>query len=169
MTHQVEVGVFGGEGDDGDTMLMIATVHEYGTEITVTDKMAGYLAARSTELGLTPETGGLFLKPGSTIRIPERSFIRSAFDSHQKEVGEAASRRLGRILRGQDDAEGLLNWIGQQMQGFVIRHIFRATFTPNHPFTVASKSTSAGAGDRPLTDKGHLGSASTIKWRVVQR
>lgn len=166
MTHEVQVGVF---GDESETMLMIARVHEYGTEITVTERMAGYLAARSRELGLTPDTGGLFLQAGSKIRIPERSFIRTAFDANEKNVAEAAREQIGELMSGKKTAQQILEFIGIQMQSFIIRHIFQADFKPLHPFTVAAKSTSSGTGDRPLTNTGHLGSPSTIKWRVVRR
>ncbi|WP_051302786.1 hypothetical protein [Salibacterium aidingense] len=40
-SKRVEVGVF---GDDDSHLLMIARVHEYGTNIEVTDKMRGWFA-----------------------------------------------------------------------------------------------------------------------------
>lgn len=162
----VEVGVF---EDEGTTLLMIATVNEFGCEITVTEKMRKYLAARSRELGLAPGQGGLYMKVGSTIRIPERSFIRTGFDNSIDVIQKRADEILSDIVAGQAKAGKLLSFIGVELQGAILEQIRRGEFKPNHPFTIASKSTSAGKGDQPLMDTGKLGSPAAIKWRIVSK
>lgn len=162
----VEVGVF---EDQNTTILMIATVNEFGCEITVTPKMSRYLAMRSRQLGLAPGQGGLYLKVGSKVRIPERSFVRTGYDQAIGKVQQGADRILGEIMVGQAKAGKLLSYVGIELQGAIINQIRRGTFKPNHPFTIASKSTSAGRGDQPLVNTGTLGSPAAIKWRIVQK
>lgn len=60
--NSVDVGVFGSRA-------YIASIHEFGKTINVTDAMRTHLSKR-----------GLHLRYSTlTIRIPERSFIRSAY------------------------------------------------------------------------------------------
>jgi phage gpG-like protein len=73
--YAVEVGVFGSRAK-------IAKVHEFGKTIEVTDKMRNYLHWKG--LHLNPKT--------TTIKIPERSFMRSA---HQENL-----RQIKKIVRG---------------------------------------------------------------------
>jgi len=162
----VEVGVF---EDQDTTILLIATVNEFGCEIVVTEKMRRYLIGRSRELGLKPGEGGLYLKVGSKIRIPERSFIRTGFDNSIDEVQRKADEILSDVVAGRAKAGKLLSFIGIELQGAIIEQIRRGEFVPNHPFTIASKSTSAGKGDQPLMNTGKLASPAAIKWRIVQK
>lgn len=162
----VEVGVF---EDEESTLLLIASVNEFGCEIAVTPKMSRYLAMRSRQLGLAPGQGGLYMKPGSEVRIPERSFIRTGYDNSIDEVQRKADEILMDVVAGQTKAGKLLSFIGIELQGAILEQIRRGEFVPNHPFTIASKSTSSGRGDQPLVNTGTLGSPAAIKWRIVQK
>ena len=73
-SHQIQIGIF---GSDGSTILMIASVQEFGCKITVTPKMRAYLHSQ-----------GLHLKASTKqINIPERSFIRAGFDEQKERYG----------------------------------------------------------------------------------
>ena len=146
--HDIEIGILSGKVSS--EVLMIASVHEYGVSISVTDAMRGYLGAI-----------GIHLRAETTeINIPERSYIRSGFDEHVDEIAKTAKTLLGEVLQGNVTGKEMYATLGEmivsQMQSFMVD----LRNPPNHPATAERK------GSRnPLVDTGQL--QSSITWRVM--
>jgi len=99
----VRVGVF----EPGSLDYAVAMVHEYGTNIAVTNRMRGWFLAQGYPL------------PGETthITIPERSFIRSTFDSEIDEIKTQVARAVGFMLDGDWDENRTARTVGAYLVG----------------------------------------------------
>jgi len=95
---EIKAGVF----NPGSLQFAIAAAHEYGTNIWITKKMRGWFLAQGY-----PLPGGM-----THVRIPERSFIRSTFDSEQDEIFHQMSRALGMMIDGTWDSRNTARTIG---------------------------------------------------------
>lgn len=128
----------------------LASIHEYGCTIPVTEKMRAYLHGQ-----------GLHLKPTTThIRIPERSFLRAGHDENADRVLKQTERALGQVLAGKMSIDDMLDLYGQQM-ATAIKKYMRDLKTPElHPYTIAHKGSS-----NPLVDTGQL--VESIVWRTT--
>lgn len=136
---RVEIGILGSESSD---ILIIAGVNEFGAQITVTDKMRGYLAAN-----------GLHLKASTTeINIPERSFIRRTADEKERDIINFISRQYDRLFARQINAKQLLNALGEFCVGITKRTLIDVKNPPNHPFTLQRKAPRTN----PLVNSGTL-------------
>lgn len=137
--RKVRTGVF----DDGE-IGKIAYVNEYGWDIEVTEKMRAYLHAQ-----------GLHLKKETThIHIPERSFIRSGYDTNRDEFGKKAEWVVEASLKRGIDIETALDALGIELQGIIRQFMTDIKEPKNHPFTVEKKHSS-----NPLIDTGQLRTA----------
>lgn len=141
----VEVGVLQGESK------WLASIHEYGCNIPVTDKMRKYLHGQ-----------GLHLKASTThIKIPERSFLRTGYDENRADVCKKASKMMADVTSGKMDAEALFKGVGLELSS-VIKDYARDLNSPaNHPFTVEQKGSS-----NPLVDTGDM--IGGITWRKAK-
>lgn len=93
---KVNVGVLAGENQ------WLASIHEYGCTIPVTDKMRAYL-----------HRIGVHLKPTtSEIVIPERSFLRAGYDRCREDVLRQAERVLPDVLIGAMSEDQYLELVG---------------------------------------------------------
>lgn len=148
-SNKIEVGIFGSEGS---TVLMIATVQEFGCKIEVTPKMRGYLHSQ-----------GLHLKKSTKeISIPERSFIRSGFDEQKERYEERAEMLLDKVLHLELPVKVFMQALGQYIAGQLRLYLTDISSPSNHPFTVARKGSS-----NPLIDTGRMRQA--IDYRVVKK
>jgi|GEM_PF-325257 len=159
-TMEVKVGFFA----SGDSkMLMIASVHEFGISITVTEKMRGWLGVH-----------GLHLKKETThINIPERSFIRTGIDEWAKRTGPTILRKgIDAILQGEATAEQLGERLGIGMAGAVKAMIKKVKEPPLHPFSTQRRVASvkskkakmkAASNPNPLMGRGRMRQAVTYK------
>ena len=95
---EIKAGVF----NPGSLEFAIAAAHEYGTNIGVTQKMRGWFLAQGYPL--TTAT--------THIRIPERSFIRSTFDSETDEIEKQMRRAVGMMIDGNWDSRNTARTIG---------------------------------------------------------
>ncbi|AOH54483.1 hypothetical protein ABE28_008970 [Peribacillus muralis] len=140
---KINAGVLG-EGEQQ----MIAGVHEYGIQINVTPKMRGFLASK-----------GLHLKKSTThITIPERSFIRSGWDAHEKEVLDKSDQMIPDLIAKGLSVETFLEALGQESRD-LLRDYARDLRNPaNHPFTIDQKGSS-----NPLVDSGGMIGAITYE------
>lgn len=144
-THHIEIGVFG----EGDTkILMIARVHEFGTQIQVTEAMRGYL--HSIGIHLRADT--------DKINIPERSFMRAGFDSRKKKIQRQGEKLLIDVLSMKTRAKPALKALGLVMSTQIQEYLTKLRTPPNHPATVQNKGSS-----NPLIDGGHLRQSITYK------
>lgn len=96
----INVGVFTGEHQ------WLASIHEYGCTIPVTDKMRAYL-----------HKIGVHLKSSTTqIVIPERSFLRSGYDNNRGAIIRKAERLLKDVLGGTISEEQYFEIVGIQLR-----------------------------------------------------
>ena len=141
----VEVGVLKGES------AWLASIHEYGCDITVTPKMRAFLHHK-----------GLHLKKSTThIKIPERSFLRAGFDKHRDEVAKKATMLLADVADGKMSAEACFKGVGLELSSKIKDYAVELRDPPNHPFTVEQKGSS-----NPLVDTGDM--IGGITWRKVE-
>lgn len=141
---EVEIGFF----DDGKQQ-MIAGVHEFGADINVTDRMRKYL-----------HTIGIHLRADTTqIRIPERSFLRSAYDDNIQEIEAKVENLLPQVLDSGIPVDTFMQMIGEEMRGKIRQQIVAVSDPPNTDVTVEQKGSS-----NPLVDTGSM--IDSIDYRV---
>ncbi|MFJ7841588.1 hypothetical protein ACIQXG_19330 [Lysinibacillus sphaericus] len=122
-------------------LAMIASVHEYGARIEVTDKMRGYLSSQ-----------GLHLKADTThIIIPERSFMRTGADLHERDVQRKAEQLIDKVIAGNVSVDEFFKELANELKGKIQEHAIDLDNPVNHPFTVERKGS-----NNPLVDKGGL-------------
>lgn len=146
----VKVGVISSAGGQ---MLMIANVHEFGCDIPVTDKMRGFFIY-NFGVALRADT--------KVIKIPERSFIRSSFDSKGDQVGDQGERLLDQVVNGDLPVKAFYDLLGQTsvnaIRNFLIQNV---TSPANVALTIANK----GGKSNPLVDTGRL--VGSIDYEIV--
>lgn len=86
-----------------------------------------------------------------TAQIPERSFIRTAFDENIALIEKGVSIEYGKIIDQKISVRQGLGIIGQLMIGLIQRKIYQITFPPNSAATIAMKGSS-----KPLIDFGQM-------------
>lgn len=141
--RKVEVGVIEGEHQ------WLASIHEYGCNITVTQKMRAYLHYHG--LHLSPNT--------TTIKIPERSFLRTGHDKNIDKVMKQADRAVEQVAGGYMSDQQLLDLVGQVLATNIKTYARDLSNPPNHPYTVEQKGSS-----NPLVNTG--GMIEGITWRT---
>lgn len=136
-TMSVEVGVL---SDTDGELLMIANVHEFGCEIPVTPRMRAFFRYQ----------WGVNLSK-SVIKIPERSFIRSSFDTHSHEIYLDGEKLIDDVIEGVLSPQSFFDYLGtlcvQTIQNFIRNEVG----PPNSGFTQQKKGSSS-----PLIDTGRL-------------
>ena len=133
---KVSVGVLGG-GEQS----WLASIHEYGCRIVVTDKMRKYLAAT-----------GLHLKPTTMyITIPERAFLRNGYDENKDRILSQAEAILGDVIGGTMTANQFFEMIGLLMKSRIQDYARDLESPPNHPYTIEHKGSSS-----PLISSGDM-------------
>jgi len=174
--QEVAVGLQAGDmAEDGKmTIARLGAVHEFGA--TIEQGARSIMTYHKTKLNRkTGETSiSKFVKKKranfamqhnvgpSTINIPERSFLRSTFDEKNKEWQSKAEKQVGLVASGRKDAAGMLNTMGNVIEGDIKRKIVSGPFIPNAPSTIRRKKSS-----RPLIDSGHM--RSSIRYVVRPR
>lgn len=126
---------------DGSNQALIGYVNEFGTTITVTPKMRGYL--HSQGIHLSPNT--------TTITIPERSWMRSWFDQNQKQITNVAKKLYGQVLDGKLKGKQALALLGEYAQKGIRKSIIDLKTPPNSQATIKLKGSS-----NPLIDTGGM-------------
>lgn len=134
---KIKIGVLGGDSE----LQMIAHVHEYGADITVTPKMRAWFAYN-----------GYPLKSSTTvIKIPERSFLRSGKDKHKAKVVNKAKNMLPDVIQKNVSIDVFVNMIGQEFAGHIQKELRDVKAPPNAQMTKERKGSS-----NPLIDTGRL-------------
>jgi phage gpG-like protein len=145
----LKVGVFGSQDSD---MVMIASVHEFGKQITVTDKMRYFLGY-----------SGLWLKKATQyITIPERSFLRSTFKDKKQNILRGIKENIKKVIAGIYTQEIFMSRLGEAIQMFVKEKITAGIEPENHPFTIENKKSS-----KPLIGSGRL--RDSIRYEVSKQ
>ena len=138
----VEVGVLQGKN------AWLASIHEYGCDIPVTEKMRVFLHSQ-----------GLHLKESTTyIHIPERSFLRSGYDENRDKVVKAARMLLAEVAAGRMSPNALYSAVGLDLSSRIKDYARDLDSPANHSFTTSRKGSS-----NPLVDSGDL--IGGINWR----
>lgn len=126
-------------------LIMIANVHEYGCDITVTDKMRGFFAY-NFDVHLKKDT--------KVIKIPERSFIRSGFDKCNEKFADYQDILMS-VVDGDISAKTFYEIIGQGGADMIRDFIINEVKSPaNSGLTIKNKGSS-----NPLVDTGRLANA----------
>lgn len=143
-TH-LEIGVF---GEDDSEIVMIASVHEFGVDIRVTDKMRNYL-----------HSIGIHLKGDTThVKIPERSFLRGSYDQEKENIVIESERLLRRVIALELPVNTFYQTLGELIVGKVQRYLTDLRNPPNTPATITNKGSS-----NPLINTGRLRQSITYK------
>jgi hypothetical protein len=135
---EIKVGVF---GSDDSELVIIAGVHEFGTEIKVTNKMRGWFAANGYPLK----------KSTTTITIPERSFLRSGYDENVNEIANKIEELVPDVLEGQIDTKVFMDMIGLEFAGKIQKKLRDLKNPANSSMTTERKKSG-----NPLIDTGRL-------------
>jgi len=138
----VEVGVLKGEH------AWLASIHEYGCDIPVTEKMRVFLHYQG--LHLSSET--------TQISIPARPFLAPGYDKHRDEVLKKAGMMLADVAAGRMSAGALYSGVGIELSDKIKDYATALASPGNHPFTTDRK----GSGN-PLVDSGDM--IGGITWR----
>jgi HK97 gp10 family phage protein len=96
-----------------------------------------------------------------TNKIPERSFIRTAFDENIGQIENIAADQYGKIIDGDIAIRQGLGIIGQVITALIQRKIQEIRFPPNSPATIAMKGSS-----KPLIDFGQMVKSVTYAIRT---
>ncbi|HDK7180760.1 TPA: hypothetical protein PTW06_003680 [Clostridium botulinum] len=143
---KIKIGIF---GDSGSDVLMIANVNEFGCNINVTPKMRMWL-----------HYNGLHLKGTTTsIKIPERSFVRRTAEEKQNKINKLIQDGLNEVFTFQIDVDTFLNRVGQYLADLMKETLTEVSSPPNHPFTIERK----GGKSNPLINTGRLRESVTFK------
>ena len=94
-----------------------------------------------------------------TVRIPERSFIRSAFDENREDINTTIERVWKGVIQGKLNAKRAASIVGQRHQDQVKTKVRNGPFTPNADSTIASKGSS-----KPLIDTKEM--VNSIRYEV---
>ena len=94
-------------------------------------------------VGATHEFGG--------GNVPERSFLRSSFDEHQKKYIKMAQKLIKKVVDKGGDIEMVAELIGTEAAADVVDNINAIQTPPNTDATTLRKGSS-----NPLVDTGHL-------------
>lgn len=86
-----------------------------------------------------------------TSKIPQRSFMRTAFDQNLQLIEAFTADAIGLVIDGTSKLDTAFNEVGQFMTGLIQKKIRQITFPPNSPATIAMKGSS-----KPLIDFGTM-------------
>jgi hypothetical protein len=149
----------GVHGDQGSHMVYIANLHEFGSQPWMVGTKQAYFMARYL-MGLDPDAADKDAKAhfwavywklvGKVMQIPERSYIRSTFDTHQATFQKAADRVLDAVLVG-EDADHVLKEFALFVQTMFRRGLLAVKNPVNAPLTIALKGSA-----QPLVADGRL-------------
>jgi hypothetical protein len=96
-----------------------------------------------------------------TREIPQRSFMRTAFDENLALIEKAVAIQYGKVIDGDISLQAGLGIVGQVIVGLIQRKIRAITFPPNSPATIARKGSS-----KPLIDFGQMVKSVTYAIRT---
>lgn len=98
-----------------------------------------------------------------SVRIPERSFVRSTFDEQVQAWTKVVARLMGQVFHGQITVETLFERIGLLIASDIQKKIRAIHDPPNAPITSSRKK----GVNNPLIDSGRL--RQSVTYRVVSR
>ncbi|WP_427071050.1 hypothetical protein [Lysinibacillus fusiformis] len=135
---------------------VLKELKNYSVEVGIFGSDEYVMVASVHEFGATIQWGK------GSITIPERSFLRTAFDEKNEEWASFFKSQLKHVLALQMDVQTLFNRLGARMMGDIQEKITDLDAPPNAPSTIAKKGSS-----NPLIDTGGL--RMRITYRVVRK
>lgn len=130
----VDVGIFGGRGVSSETGTPILTY------------------------AIANEFGATIVQERATIKIPERSFLRSTADEIREDIRRDLETGLAKIGLGQETTKSVLTKVGVKVRSATSKKIRNGPFVANAPSTIERKKSS-----RPLIDTGTMRKALEYK------
>ncbi len=91
-----------------------------------------------------------------SVKIPERSFMRTAHDENAEKILKKVERLIPAVIDGKKSIDDLLDMYGQEMRGAIQKRMKETE--PNSSITANNKGSST-----PLVDTGGL--LESIDWR----
>lgn len=181
---EIQIGIF---GEDDSFLLLIATVHEFGT--TIKPKTAKFLtvpcnpksygksATDFDNLWTFEDSEGQFwlvrdkgkdriefmYMLAKEVVIPERSFLRGAFDENKIAIDKYIDDRLDELLTFKISLNQFYNSIGERIVSIIKKHMADLKDPPKSPITLAANPDK----ENPLIDTGQL--RNSIVWKVKRR
>lgn len=156
----VKVGVQSDAGEnDGVSIAVYAAANEFGAEVPVAESQRELYYKRNRD----GSVGHRFVKKARsdfaqmatigahTIRIPERSFMRSTFDEQRPKIERRMEKLFDMILHGKMAPTRALEAIGMEHGKQIQRKITTLREPPNSPVTIRKKGKS-----NPLIDSGQM-------------
>jgi hypothetical protein len=159
---EVTVGIHQGQNNkEGDSIAYYAAANEFGASIEV--------AARSQQQYRSVRKNGVFNKQGRfvskdkanfaswatigahSIRIPERSFMRTSFDDNIAKIQRDIEIQHGLVVQGKKDIRAALGEVGLRHQRRIKAKILSNIAPENTPSTKRKKKSS-----RTLIDTGAM-------------
>jgi phage gpG-like protein len=128
---------------DGDSFVKAGVVGEKAS--------ADHGGITDGDLAMVHEFGATIERGGETITIPERSFIRSSFDTGRAAYVEQLRRRIQDVYDGKGTIAQALAALGEAMSTDMRKRIDSGELPPIKPETAARKGS-----DQPLVDTGRL-------------
>lgn len=184
--HAVMIGVFGADEQGDSFYAMLATVHEFG--MTIKPKHAKHLSIPVVKEavgksprdfpGLKPMFGrgrelyGLGMPKGKdelemyfvlkdSVKIPERSFIRSTFDEKENTWSQFAEQQLEKVCELEMTGKQMLDRLGARITADIQMTMRNLHEPGNAPVTVKTKGF-----DNPLIKTGQL--RQHVTWHIVK-
>ena len=171
--YEATIGVHGDAGaHKGDIdNVGLAAIHEFGVQFRHpggTPFMVASQGGSSRSGGMVGAGQVTFLRKGDPraigitrphmIQIPERSFLRSAWDKNVRKYERALQKQAGQVIDGKATAKQAIGRVAEKALGDIVRGINRGIPPPNAPATIRRKGSS-----KPLIDTGQLKMAIKVK------
>jgi hypothetical protein len=83
--------------------------------------------------------------------IPERSWLRSAYDENKRRLDQVKAKETGRVIDGKQNARQAIGRVGEWFAAQVKNKIRKGPFAPNLPATILRKGST-----KPLIDTGQM-------------
>lgn len=187
-TYAVEIGVF---GEDDSFYAMIATVHEFGMTIKAKNGKNLSIPVHRDAVGKSPrdfgdalqpmfsrkngvpEVYGLGMPKGNSkelemyfllkefVNIPERSFVRTAFDENNDEWMNFLEGQIQKVCDLEITAHQVFDRLGAKIAGDIQKKMTSLRSPKNASLTTSNKGSS-----NPLVNTGEL--RRHVTWKVVR-
>ncbi|MFT9496374.1 hypothetical protein [Anaerosolibacter sp.] len=181
--HEVQIGIF---GEDDSFMAMIASVHEFGATIRPKGKYLTIpLKAELRDVKPRDIPEELFVPKGTNVlarkadnekgfealyalvkevKIPERSFIRSAFDENKTAMEKYIQKLLIQLLNGEITGQQLLDKVGLYCEGKIKKKIRDLKDPPKSSITLTLEGPDK---NNPLIETGRM--RQSVVYKVVSK
>jgi hypothetical protein len=156
----VTVGVHGTEqGRPGEIdNIALAAIHEFGTTFQHPGGTP-YKIVNGKAVFVKKGTPGAYgVTKAHEITIPERSFLRAAFDKNVRKYAKLLERGARQMAAGRSSAKQVLGILGEVSVSDTVNLINAGIPPPNRPATIKRKGSS-----KPLIDTAQLKGAIKAK------